>query len=129
MADARSSISVYVDRWRQGESPSAHAVLREHPELAQQKSVVLDLAYEEFCLRTEAGEPLAASTFCDQFPTYRKSLERLLGVHELFAGNPGFAALTGDIAWPAAGDEFLGFQLREVLGKGALGRVFLATEP
>ena len=104
-------------------------MLREHPELAKQKSVVLDLAYEEFCLRTEAGEPLAASTFCDQFPTYRKSLERLLGVHELLAGNPAFAALTGDVAWPAAGDGFLGFQLREELGKGALGRVFLATEP
>jgi serine/threonine protein kinase/Tfp pilus assembly protein PilF len=129
MPGLRSSISAYVDRWRQGEAPSAHAVLREHPELASQKSVVLDLAYEEFCLRTEAGEQLAPSTFCNQFPTYRKSLERLLGVHELLAGNPAFAALTGEIAWPAPGDEFLGFQLRDELGQGALGRVFLATEP
>ncbi len=129
MAGSRSSISVFVDRWRRGESPSANAVLREHPELAGQKSVVLDLAYEEFCLRREAGEPLAPSTFCDQFPTYRKSLERLLGVHELLAGNSALESLSDEVVWPETGDEFLGFRLREELGKGALGRVFLATEP
>jgi serine/threonine protein kinase len=129
MAGSRSSISVFVDRWRQGESPSAQAVLRDHPELAGQKSVVLDLAYEEFCLRREAGETLAPSTFCDQFPTYRKSLERLLGVHELLAGNPALESLADEAPWPEPGDDFLGFRLREELGKGALGRVFLATEP
>jgi serine/threonine protein kinase/Tfp pilus assembly protein PilF len=129
MAGSRSSISVFVDRWRQGESPSAQAVLREHPELAEQKSVVLDLAYEEFCLRREAGEQVAASTFCDQFPTYRKSLERLLGVHELLAGNSALESLSDETVWPEPGDEFLGFRLREELGKGALGRVYLGTEP
>jgi serine/threonine protein kinase/Tfp pilus assembly protein PilF len=129
MAVSRNSISIFVERWRQGESPSAQAVLRDHPELAEQKSVVLDLAYEEFCLRREAGEQVAPSTFCDQFPTYRKSLERLLGVHELLAGNSALESLSDETVWPEPGDEFLGFRLREELGKGALGRVFSATEP
>lgn len=129
MSASGSSISAYVDRWRQGEHPSAAAVLREHPELARSKSAVLDLAYEEFCLRREAGESIAPSTFCNQFPTYCKSLERLIGVHELLAGNGALAELANGIDWPAAGDELLGFNLREELGKGALGRVFLASEP
>jgi eukaryotic-like serine/threonine-protein kinase len=128
MESSHSPISEYVDRWRHGEAPSAQAVLRAHPELAKQKSVVLDLAYEEYCLRTEAGEQLVPSTFCDQFPTYRKSLERLLDVHELFGAN-AFGALARDFVWPRLGEEFLGFQLREELGKGALGRVFLASQP
>ncbi|HEV3417764.1 MAG TPA: hypothetical protein VG056_13145, partial [Pirellulales bacterium] len=128
MGSSSSPISEYVARWRRGEAPSAQAVLRAHPELATQKSVVLDLAYEEYCLRTEAGEQIAPSTFCDQFPTYRKSLERLLDVHELFGAN-AFGALARGIVWPRSGEEFLGFQLREELGKGALGRVFLASQP
>ena len=124
-----SKISVFVDRWRKGEPPCAHAVLRENPESARNKNAVLDLAYEEFCLRREAGESIAPSTFCNQFPTYFKSLERLLDVHECWPPTAALASTATAIDWPVAGDEFLGFQLREELGKGAIGRVFLASEP
>jgi hypothetical protein len=86
MATQTSPISLFVDRWRQGETPNTDAVLQEHPEWASQKSYVLGLAYEEFCLRAEAGEPVTATSFCERFPAFRKSLARLLGFHE-FSGN------------------------------------------
>ena len=41
--------------WRAGGRPDAAAALRDHPSLARFKSIVVDLAYEEFCLREEAG--------------------------------------------------------------------------
>lgn len=128
-ASGNSSVSEFVDRWRNGEPPCAQAVLRDNPNLAGNKSAVLGLAYEEFCLRREAGDPIAPSTFCNQFPTYSKSLERLLEVHELLAAGGGLADGADDSNWPENGDEFLGFELQEELGRGALGRVFLAGEP
>ena len=129
MATQLSEIAEVIDRWRGGEPPDARAVLSAHPEILEQKSVVLDLAYEEYCLRTESGERIAPSTFCDKFPTYRHSLERLLEVHQYLQTDDGAAALLGQPNWPAAGDEFLGFELCEELGRGAIGRVFLARQP
>src|SRR5205807_6812566 len=35
---------------------------------------------------------------------------------------------TKEDAWPHPGQVFLGLELRQVLGRGAFGRVFLATE-
>jgi serine/threonine protein kinase/Flp pilus assembly protein TadD len=129
MATQTSPISLFVDRWRQGETPNADAVLREHPEWASQKSYVLELAYEEFCLRAEAGEAVTATSFCDRFPAFRKSLARLLGFHEYADHNPALRGITRALQWPICGDEFLGFVLQEELGRGAFARVFLASQP
>ena len=129
MTSQLNSIEEVIDRWRGGEPPDARAALLAHPEIVGQKSAVLDLAYEEFCLRTEAGEKLAASTFCDKFPTCRHSLQRLLEVHQYLHVNSGAAALLGEPKWPALGERLLGFEIREELGRGAIGRVFLAQQP
>jgi tetratricopeptide (TPR) repeat protein len=129
MATQTSPISLFVDRWRQGETPNADAVLREHPEWASQKSYVLELAYEEFCLRAEAGEAVTATSFCDRFPAFRKSLARLLGFHEYADHDPALRGITRVLQWPTCGDEFLGFVLQEELGRGAFARVFLASQP
>ena len=129
MATQTDPIADVIERWRGGEPPDARAVLSAHPEILQQKSVVLDLAYEEYCLRTESGERIAPSTFCERFPTYRHSLERLLEVHQYLQADPAAAALLKEPKWPAAGDEFPGFENGEELGRGAIGRVFLARQP
>ncbi len=129
MATQTSPISLFVDRWRQGETPNTDAVLQEHPEWASQKSYVLGLAYEEFCLRAEAGEPVTATSFCERFPAFRKSLARLLGFHEFSGNDSSLREMTRAPQWPACGEEFLGFELEEELGRGAFARVFLASQP
>ncbi len=129
MPTQHDAISEVIERWRAGERPDADAVLRAHPELAGHKSLVLDLAYEEYCLRSAAGEAVSSSTFCDRFPNYQHSLQRLLCVHSYLAQHQSFASLAGTIAWPGPGDELLGFVIQEELGRGAMARVFLATQP
>ena len=69
---ADSLVSQVISSWRTGSVPNAQSVLDEHPELRNHHSLVLDLAYEEYCLRRQAGEPVAMSTFCDRFPTVCK---------------------------------------------------------
>jgi serine/threonine protein kinase len=115
---------------RRGEPVDAQALLAAHPQLRGQKSAVLDLAYEEFCQRLEAGEAVDRDQFCTRFPQFQASLRRLLSAHCLMAENlERHPAVVSPADWPSPGQTFLGFQLLEELGRGTFGRVFLASEP
>ena len=50
-------------RWDQGERADAIAALKEQPGLMEHRSIVIDLAYEEYCQRAEAGEHVEAVEF------------------------------------------------------------------
>ena len=75
---SQSAVSVIEEarqRWDQGEEPDVGVVLGEHPELEGRKSLVLELAYEEYCHRfEETGEELDVESFCRRFPLCRYSL-------------------------------------------------------
>jgi len=115
--------------WREGSTVDALAALQTNPELGDRKSLVVDLAYEEFCLRTEAGESLDAENFAGRFSRYQASVRRRLEIHE-FLGSLNLAGgFEGTTVWPVAGDDFAGFTLVEEIGRGAFARVFLATDP
>ena len=116
-------------RWRHGERPDAAAVLAEHPELKRYKSVLLDLALDEYSIRLEAGESLDADEFSRRFPNLQRSLFLLIEVQRLLDQDPHAAILRESIPWPEPGETFLGFSLIAELGRGAFGRVFLASEP
>ena len=116
---ARMIASHVKARWEQGERVDALAALVRHPDLARHKSVVLDLAYEEFCQRLEAPDPVSIETFCENFPSCRESLQRLLQVHQLMHRDPAFLALRQPAKWPEPGDNVLGFDLEEEIGRGA----------
>ena len=116
-------------RWQQGETPDVTVALASHPELRQYRSVVLDLAYTEYRLRLQSGESLDPETFSRRFPSLQKSLHLLIEVHGLLSQDPELQALQENMSWPEAGSRFLQFDLVTEIGRGAFGRVFLATEP
>jgi serine/threonine protein kinase len=113
-----------IARWRDGEHPDAAAVLKRHPDLSRHKSLAVDLIYEEYCLRSEAGDTLLRGTFCDQFPGYQQSLVKMLEVHEALAQSEALEPLV----WPQVGESFAGYDLVDSLGRGSLARVYLARE-
>jgi tetratricopeptide (TPR) repeat protein len=115
-------------RWRRGESPDAAAVLRAHPSLARHKSVVVDLAYEEYCLREEAGEAPDAESFCGRFSLFRGSIRKVLDAHRLLADHPELLG-AAPVEWPTAGGTVAGLELIRELGRGAFGRAYLAFDP
>jgi serine/threonine protein kinase/Tfp pilus assembly protein PilF len=135
-----------------GQPPDAREALEQDPALRSEKSIVLDLAYEEFWLRQNAGERIDVESFCDRFPTYRASLQRLLAVHQFFDGAP---SLLNDVPppllsatfklhdpqataqqkppaaparWPLPGEKLGEFTLLEELGRGSFARVYLARQ-
>jgi serine/threonine protein kinase len=118
-----------ISSWRGGGDPDAAGFIESHPQLAACKSLVLDLALEEYSLRQRAGEVVSRTIFCGRFGSYRDTVARLLEVHDFLAQNPGFAPEPESIEWPLVGDEYQGFELKSELGCGAFSRVFLASEP
>lgn len=122
-------VSQVIQAWQRGSAPDAARALAQHPSWRARKSAVLQLAYEEYCLRRQAGESVDMNAYCARFPTHRRSLRRLLSVHRCLDEDPELAELTDERQWPDLGAEFLGFRLVGELGRGAFARVFLATEP
>jgi serine/threonine protein kinase len=113
-------------RWDAGEPIDALAALASYPDLADDKQFVLEVAYEEYCRRSQAGDPLPQGDFCRRFPAYRASLARLIDIHHLIAEKPEL--LLPDDVWPAVGETYLGFELLRELGRGAFSCVYLARE-
>jgi tetratricopeptide (TPR) repeat protein len=128
-AAERVSAAQIEELWHQGELGAALRVWSEHPEWQLRKPVALDLAYEEYCQRLEAGDAPDPNAFCARFPAFQTSLRRLLEAHHFVAENSHLLADFQPVPWPEAGESFLGFALARKLGQGAFARVFLATEP
>ena len=106
----------------------AHAVLASHPGLARFPSIVIDLAYEEFCRHMDAGTRVDAQQFVHRFPAVADSLLKVLEVHEYLEANPNAFTAESHAAWPQTGDDIAGFTLLQEIGRGGSSRVFLAHE-
>jgi serine/threonine protein kinase len=126
--DLQALVRDKIDAWHAGQTPDASGLLAEYPQLRNAKSLVLDLALAEYSLRTAAGDDIAKSDFCDRFPAYRQSIAKLLEVQEFLDQCPQFA-VDDATRWPLPGEDFLGFEIIEPLGRGGMARVFLARQP
>jgi serine/threonine protein kinase len=128
-SQVRRELASEINNLWQARTPDpARAVLARHPDLAADKSLVLDLAYEEYCLRLKDGEAPDPDAFCEGFPAYQTSLRRLIAMHHFLEGKPSLLREVPVTPWPEVGQTFLGFALQRELGRGAFARVFLATE-
>ena len=92
------------------------------------KSLVLDLAYDEYCLRCDAGEAPDLDAFCARFPTFGTSVYRLLAMHRHMAEDERCLAEAPAVRWPAPGERLADLMVLRELGRGAFARVYLALE-
>src|SRR5262249_47510936 len=91
-------------------------------ELHETPEAAAELIYEEVCLRQENGQPAVPADILRRFPQWQAQLQVLLDCHQLMEAGAAAPAL------PAVGDTLGDFRLRAELGRGAQGRVFLATQ-
>jgi serine/threonine protein kinase/Flp pilus assembly protein TadD len=119
---AAALVGEMIQRWRQGERPVAEDFLSWHPELLGHPEAAADLIYEEICLRQEHGLEVPTEQVLGRFPQWRAQLEVLLDCQRLL-GPP-----RAEPRFPETGDALGDFLLVAELGRGAHGRVFLASQ-
>jgi len=91
----------------------------------ERKERLLDAALDDYCALRDAGQNVVISDFCRRYPSFQRSLRKLIDVHEALHDYDDAV----DEPWPEPGDMVLGFRLLKELGAGAFARVFLASEP
>jgi tetratricopeptide (TPR) repeat protein len=119
---AAELIGEMIRSWRQGQRLLTEDFLARHPALWEHPEAVADLIYEELCLRREHGPEVPPEQVLRRFPQWRPQLEVLLDCQRVL-GPPRAAPL-----FPAAGESLGDFFLLAELGRGAQGRVFLASQ-
>lgn len=114
--------------WRAGKAVDAAAAVEQLGGSVVHRSVVLGLAYEEYCLRKKTGYEVDTEEFIRRFPNVSRSLRHQINVHDALSAQGVLADIEELPEWPEAGDLIGGFLLIEELGQGAFGRVFRASE-
>lgn len=126
--------------WSQGKPKRLAEYRREFGELLRDPTRLNALAFEEYRLRLEAGEPVAPLEYRRQFqidtdhwpsPPRRTKTDVAddRWSQTLAEVTQSSIRLLDAIAdFPAVGSEFAGFQIERLLGSGCFGRVFLARQ-
>jgi serine/threonine protein kinase/Tfp pilus assembly protein PilF len=109
-------------RWRAGERPVVEDYLALYPELLARPRAAVELIFEELCLRQEFAEAAASTDVLRRFPQWREQLQLVVECHRLLEAD------TSAERYPAVGECLAGFRLLGELGRGAQGRVYLATQ-
>jgi len=124
----RREAAAILAEWDLGGEPDAQAALARRPELRADRSVALDLAYEEYCRRREKGERPDPDAFCDRFSSHRQSLRVLITGHQYIDDHVSLLKEAPPVRWPQPGEQLGDFTLLRQLGRGAFARVYLALE-
>lgn len=117
-----------LDRSKSGEILEFPKIVTDYPHLREYRSYVLDLVYEDYCQRSATGES-NTQDYDRFFPEYSKQIHELFEVHQFFHAS-GYVPewLADQKIWPMPGEEYLGFHICSEMGRGAIGRVYLAKE-
>ncbi|HEV3416754.1 MAG TPA: serine/threonine-protein kinase [Pirellulales bacterium] len=118
-----TTLQKMADEWRTSQGRSAEQWLAESPELSADAESAVRIVYEEFCLREERGEQIESTELYRRFPQWHDALAVVLDCHRLLH------TVQQPVQFPESGECLGEFRLLRELGRGGLGRVFLATQP
>ena len=107
-------------RWRAGERPPAEEFFARLPDGGEGPDDALKLLAEEFTLRQEHRQPVGEDLLAARFPRWPAQVRALVRCHAL--GPPARPR------FPDPGEVVGDFWLVSLLGRGAVGRVYLATQ-
>ena len=123
----RAYVSDLICRASEEEDFDARKILEENPEVQNYRSLVLDLAYEEYCQKVESGDDIKQQSFAKRFPEFEESLLRVLQVHQYLEKTESPKSKP-KVEWPKPGDVFGEYRLLELIGRGTFAFVYIAEQ-
>lgn len=139
----RRADDVIVDlwrRWRTGERVPVGEVLKQHPDLASDPQIRLDLIYAEYRIRRELGFQPDPDELLREHPDLAADLQRQLEVADWLSDDPAWPSLpaVAGSSMSAAASETIDlsgppltlddFELQRRLGGGGMGELFVARQ-
>jgi hypothetical protein len=111
------------ERWRRGQRVSAEAYLREFPTVRNDAEASLVVIYGEYYLRMEMGESPSLTEYLARFPQHARRLRDQVMWHEAIE----LGQVIGGVPPPTI--QVPGLTIGELLGRGGMCSVYLATDP
>jgi serine/threonine protein kinase len=121
-----------VSQWSRSGQPDMVAVLREHPSLLWHRSLLLNLAIEEYEAIDHASGDVDLDKHCARFEEFGSSIQqsilRQLEVQRFIDRQPDLLRDLCTPQWPKPGEDFGPFYVLEEIGFGAIARVYICLE-
>ena len=123
----KNTVTDAIELWRECGCVDFGNLLESHPQIMNEKSLLLELAYEAYCSCRENGTVFDIVEITSLVPAIRDSLFRRIEVDEFLR-----AKLSGgpraNVLWPKVGDLIAGLRIVEQIGHGGVARVFLCED-
>lgn len=127
--EQRERAGAVRSKWRAHEAAAdARKFLDENSDQDWDRSIMLSLVYEAYCVRRESGEEVDEDSYAADFPELGQSLPRLIQVDGLIRSAETNGSSQSVDVWPEIGDIVADFEITEELGRGAFARAYLASE-
>lgn len=118
--------------WGRAGAPDLVESINRHPQLLRDRSILLNLAIDEYKERCLAHTRVDLEHYCARFHSFGSSIERSifrqLETQRYIDEHPELLELFGEPTWPEPGEVFADCHVYEELGRGAIARVYLCRQ-
>lgn len=112
----------------EGEIFDAAEIVAANSQIGNNPSLIVDLAYEEYWRRLQAGQNIDAAQFANRFPGVSEKLLRVIEVGDVIHESPEVFLNLLQPNWPEVPSQIGCYRIIRQIGSGSFSRVYYARD-